>query len=287
MEKILRQSYLKVIEDEKFIKLTFFSLLPYSLLFVVYLFYQTYFFITSFNNWVNWWEFKSYIQTIFSFWEISVFVVWVILVILLAIYFFIPPIAEAALINYLRNWGTISSALWKWIVKFFYMLELHWFLSLFSFMFFIIVTSRLYILNMLDPVFIKPLLFLWLVLIIFFNFITVYSRFLIVIDWLSPFEAIKKSMKLSFLNLSTTFKGFVIYMFLYFRFFLNILILIGIPLFVLYLFLRTNIFHTEIVKYTIYAIIVILFIVTAYINSLIEAFFISMWYNIFMKIDKE
>jgi len=287
MEKILRQSYLKVIEDEKFIKLTFFSFLPYSLLFVVYLFYQTYFFIVSFNTWVNWGKLKLYIQNVFAFWESNFFMLWTILLVILLIYFFIPPIAEAALINYLKNWCSISSALWKWIVKFFYMLELHWFLSLFTFLFFLIVASRLYVLNMLDPVFVKPLLIVWLILIFFFNFTTVYSRFLVVIEWLSPFDAIKESIKLTFLNLSITFKGFVIYMLLYLRFFFNILVLIGIPLFVLYLFLHSNISNTEVVKYTIYTIIVILFIITAYVNSLIEAFFISMWYNIFMKIDKE
>jgi hypothetical protein len=47
MDSILKKAYSKVVDDEKFVKLTFFSLLPYSLLFVAYLFYQAYFVITS------------------------------------------------------------------------------------------------------------------------------------------------------------------------------------------------------------------------------------------------
>ena len=67
MDNILKKAYHKVVEDESFVKLTVFSLLPYSLLFVAYLFYQTYFVITSFQGGVRWNELKLYIENVFAF----------------------------------------------------------------------------------------------------------------------------------------------------------------------------------------------------------------------------
>ncbi len=285
MDLILKKAYHKVIEDEKFVKLTVLSLLPYSLLFVIYLFDQTYFILTSLNNWVQWNELKLYIENIFSIWENYLFLLIVLVVIILAIYYFIPPIAEAALIYYLEKWNSISSALWKWLIKFFSMFELHWFLSLFSFLLFFIVVSRLYILDMLDPNFVIPLIFIWLLFIVFFNFTTVYAKYLIVLENYSAFDAIKYSIKLTFLNFKISFKWYLIYIFLYVRVIINIIILIWIPLIILYLFLKSNISNIDLVKYSIYIVIFVLFLLTAYINWIIESFFVAMWYEIFKKIE--
>ena len=74
---------------------------------------------------------------------------------------------------------------------------------------------------------------------------------------------------------------------MYIRFLINIVILVGIPILVLYLFLKTGVANLELVKYSIFFIMFLLFLLTAYVNAIIEAFFISMWYNIFSIIEKD
>jgi len=286
MKSIFKKSYENIIEDTSFIKLTFFSLLPYSIVFVLYLFYQTYFIITSIKYWVDWNELRLYIQNVFSFGEHNIIIFSLIIFFILAVYFLIPPIAESALIYYLSWEKKISVALGKWFLKFFPMFEYHGLMSIFSFLFFFIVVSRLYVVNMIDSLFIFPLLIVWFILIILFNFFWLYARFLIVLEDMNPFEALKESMKLVILNFPITFKAYLMYLFLYIRFLLNILVLIWIPLLVTYLFLKSNIANNEVVKYSVYVVMFILFLLTAYINSIIEAFFINVWFELFKLIKK-
>jgi hypothetical protein len=89
------------------------------------------------------------------------------------------------------------------------------------------------------------------------------------------------------MNLSVTLKYFSIQLVLYVRFFVNIIVLVGIPLLILYIFLKSGFVNLELVKYIVIFIMILLFFLTAYVNAIIEAFFISMWYYIFEEIEKE
>lgn len=286
-DKILKKSYEKVLNDSSFVKLTIFSFLPYSILFVWYLFYQTYFVVHSINSWFKFHDLKVYIDQIFSFWQHFFVLMIVSLSIILILYFLLPPIWEWALINYLDKKKSVWSCLWKWFINFFKMFELHGFLSLFSFLLFFVFLSRLYVFNMLDTTFILPLIIIWLVFILFFNFTLFYAKYLIILEDITPFESIWESIKLTFLNLRITLKYFIIYLLLYVRYIINILIVVWVPLLVLYIFLKTNISNIEFVKYTIFFIMFVLFIIVAYVNWIVEAFFISMWYEVFKVIDKK
>lgn len=286
-DKILKKSYEKVLNDSSFVKLTIFSFLPYSILFVWYLFYQTYFVVHSINSWFKFHDLKIYIDQIFSFWQHFFVLMIVSLSIILILYFLLPPIWEWALINYLDKKKSVWSCLWKWFINFFKMFELHGFLSLFSFLLFFVFLSRLYVFNMLDTTFILPLIIIWLVFILFFNFTLFYAKYLIILEDITPFESIWESIKLTFLNLRITLKYFIIYLLLYVRYIINILIVVWVPLLVLYIFLKTNISNIEFVKYTIFFIMFVLFIIVAYVNWIVEAFFISMWYEVFKVIDKK
>lgn len=287
MDNVLKKSYEKVLNDSDFVKLTIFSLLPYSLLFVWYIFYQTYFFINTLKSWFHFYTLKIYIDKVFSYGEaffvpfVSMIVIWLIL------YFFFPPIAEWALISYLDKNKSIWSSLGRWLVKFFPMFELHGIMSLFSFLFLFIVISRLYALDMMDSTFIEPLIIIWFIFSLFFNFSVMYAKYFIVLENMGPFDAVRESIKISFLNIKITFKYFIIYILLYFRLIFNILILIWIPLWALYLFLKFWSLDTEIVKYVVFVLMWLMFLLTAYINGIIEAFFISMWYEVFKELDKE
>jgi len=287
MDNIIKKSYDLIINDWKFVELTIFSFLPYSLLFVWYLFYQTYFFIHSIQVWFHLYDLKQYVDEIFKFWQHFWFILLIIVLFILIAYIFLPPISEWALITYLEKKKWLWNSIWKWFTKFFPMFELHWFMSLFSFLWFFIIISRLYITNMLNNFFVITLITIWFFFIIFFNFSLFYSKYLIVLENYSTFDAIKQSMKLTFLNIWKTWKYFIIYLVLYLRFIINVIIIVWLPILVLLLFLKLNIWDIEIVKLTIYWLMWILFILTAYINWIVEAFFISMWYNIFIEIEKE
>ena len=286
MDWIVKKSYDLLLEDSNLIKLTFIAFLPYSLIFVWYLFYQTYFILTSAQSWVHWSELKLYIENIFAFSWNHIVLALIVASLILVAYFFIPPIAEAALIEYLDKKKWVWYAIWKWLLKFFHMFELHWFLSLFSFLFFFIVVSRLYVLKMLDPVFVVPFLITWFFFILFFNFTWIYSKYLVVLEDLTPFEAIKKSIVLTFLNLRKTWKYFMLYLMFYIRFLINVLVIVGLPILILYLFLKANVSNASLVRYTIYFLMLLLFILTAYVNGIVEAFFVTMWYNVFKEIEK-
>jgi len=286
-DKTLKSSYDKVINDNSFVKLTVFSFLPYSMLFVWYLCYQTYFVISSINSWFNLYELKIYIDKVFVFWEHFFILILIAFVMILILYFFLPPIWEWALINYLDTKKSIWSCMWKWFVNFFKMFELHGFLSLFSFLFFFIVISRIYVFDMLDSTFILPLIFIWLFFVLFFNFTLFYAKYLIVLEWFDVFDSIKESVKLTFLNTKQTIKYFIIYLLLYIRYIINILIVVWIPLLVLYIFLKTDVANIQFVKYAIFFIMFLLFFLVAYVNWIVEAFFIAMWYEIFKNIERE
>jgi len=287
MNNIIKRSYDLVINDSNFVKLTIFSLLPYSLLFVWYIFYQTYFFIHTMQVWFHLYELKVYMDNIFKIGQHFWYVLLVISILIVIFYVFFPPIAEWALITYLDKKKWIWSSIWLWFTKFFPMFELHWFISLFSFLWFIIIVSRLYIANMLENIFVWTLIIVWFLIIIFLNFSIFYAKYLIILDWYNAFDAIKQSIKLTFLNLWKTWKYFKLYLLLYLRFLINVVILVWLPIVVLLIFLKLNIWNIKVVKYSIYIIMWFLFFLTAYINWIVEAFFISMWYNIFKEIDKE
>lgn len=285
--KILKESYKLVLNDSKFVRLITFSFLPYSFLFVWYLFYQAYFFFSNLNPDSDFVNIKNYIDQVFSFWQdflIFMVIVWIIIGIL---YFLMPPVWEASLIHYLDKDKSLSDALGKGFTKFFKMFELHGFLSLFSFLFYFVFVSRLYVLDLFDVTFVLPLLIIWFFFVAFFNFSLFYSRFLIVLEKYDAFDSIKESIRLSILNFRKTWKYFIIYMLLYLRYIINIFIVVGIPLIILYFFLKTDVSNIEFVKYSILIIMSLLFVLVAYVNGIIEAFFISMWYEVFKILDRD
>lgn len=285
MDNIIKKSYDLILNDSNFVKLTMLTLLPYSFLFVWYLFYQTYFVIHSLQSWFHLYDLKLYVDIFFKFSQHFFWLVFIVFFLVIIFYVFIPPIGESVLIMYLDKKKWIWNSIGSWILKFFPMFELHWFVSLFSFLFFFIVVSRLYIVDMLDNFFVLTGISIWLIFLIFFNFTLFYAKFLVVLDDYSTFDAIKHSIKLTFLNFSKTFRYFRLYLLLYIRFIINVIIIVWIPIVVLYIFLKFDISNSNLVRYSVFTIMWILFLLTSYINWIVEAFFISVWYNVFKNID--
>ncbi len=284
-DKILISAYEQILEDTKLIRLATITYIFHSIIFVVYILYQTYFIFSqiSWNTWLLQLILK-YIQSLLNHENLLIISI-ILLSILLIGYFLLPPIAEASIIYYLndkeKKW---SKSLWKWVLKFFPMFELHGFLSLFSFLAFFIAISRFYVLNILSHPLVITITIIWLILIIVISIITPYTKYIIVLEnkWLK--EAIKSSLSLTLENFPTTIKYVFINYILYIRFLINILIIVWIPLITIVLIVKFNLNNSEIWKYILIIIILTTTFLTAYINGIIEAFFLTYWNKVYKKI---
>lgn len=92
---------------------------------------------------------------------------------------------------------------------------------------------------------------------------------------------------MTFSNLALTFQLVIFEVILLLRFILNALLVIGVPLLFIYLAFALNIIQYSIVETIIWVITILLIIFLAYINSLIETFFLTYWYTAYQKIIHE
>ncbi len=287
--KVVEKSYSQIIEDTKLIKLATFTMLPYSFLFIFYVLYQAYFVLEMLGkSHINIESIKDYINLLSDIMGPSMYIYIIVLVIIgLFFYYILPPIAEWAIIIYLNKKKPISQSIMMWVTKFFPMFWLHGLLSIFSYIFFIVVIARVWAIWMLDNIYITTLMSIRFILIICVNFLTVYAKYFIVLEGKWVREAISDSVHIALLNFPVTLKYTLLSYFLYLRFIINILFLIWIPALFLYFVLKTNFFDYNVSKYIIFVILAILILITAYIEGIIAAFFITQWNNVFIHVKND
>jgi len=92
---------------------------------------------------------------------------------------------------------------------------------------------------------------------------------------------------LAIYNMWITLKFIVINIFLYLRFIVNILIVVWIPLLLLRWASKLEIANSPIFNTVVIIIIVSLMALTAYINGIIEAFFITYWWKVYKRISDD
>lgn len=90
-------------------------------------------------------------------------------------------------------------------------------------------------------------------------------------------------MQLGLENLRLSVKFALISYVLHLRALINILIFLGIPALIIYGATKLDISSQGFIKYVIYGTLIILGLLTAYINGIVEAFFTTIWYNIYKK----
>lgn len=285
---ILNEAYQEISEDNKLIRLATLTTIIYSIIFVIYIMYQVNFII---SQWEWHWETINIAIQYINYFVENLKILWIAFIwwIILAIwYFLLPPIADWALISYVKSEDkSWRKALMKWFLNFFPMFEYNAMIWVVNFLVYFIAVTRAYSMWILDNLFMQILLWIWWIMIIFASIFFHYSKFLIILNWMWPIEAIKKSSILTFMNFWITFKFVIINYLLYIRFIINIIILIFIPWAIIYVSNMIWVFDNMIIKYITYSIFIILIILTAYINGIIEAFFINYWYKVFKKINKE
>ncbi len=285
---ILIDSYWEISDDTKLVRLASLTTIIYSVIFVIYVIYQSYYLLSDATwqaesldialNYINF--FMENIEMLwFAFVWILVLAIW---------YFLLPPIADWALISYVNDknkWW--KSALAKWFLNFFPMFEYNAMTSVVNFLIFFIAVSRAYTMWILDNIFIQVIIWIWWFMIFFTSIFFHYAKFLIVLEWMWPVDAMKRSIILSVENFWITLKFVFINYLLYIRFLINIIILIFIPWIIILISDTLWFIDTEIMKYITYLIFWFLIIITAYINWIIEAFFITYWHKVYKIINKD
>lgn len=279
---ILREALNAISEDPKIIRLATITTFIHSLLFIWYLIYLIVSLSTTNRWWILWliWDLGDIVMP--SWWVlVALIVLWVILLIW---YSLLPPIWDAAMIFYVSDrekWWTAS--LWSGITRFFPMFEFNATLSLLNLVTWWILATRLYVLDVLNLLTIALLIMRFLVILLAMFFLP-YTKFIITLDDTKYFEAMKQSMVLTLRNMWITFKFVLINLFLYVRFIINIAIVIGIPIWLIYLASKLDFADSWWFQTVVIIISIALVALTAYINGIIEAFFISYRWRVYEKV---
>ena len=285
INKAVEEAYWLVSNDTKFVRLTTLTTIIHSIIFLLYVWVSSRRVFASNSANSKWlWNLLQSIELLFTssavFWR----AIWI--GIILAIwYFLLPPIWEASLIYYLsaeeKRW---SVSLGKWFSQFFPMFEYNSLISFFTLLPYFIVLSRFWVLDLLGNILVIIIMVLWWLIILFAWIFLPFTKYYIVIEDLKPFDAMKKSMNLSLSHLGTATRTAVLQYILSIRFIINILLFLGLPLLILYIATAFDITHWWPVATIIIIVSIIVGLLTAYINWIIEAFFITLRYRLFVEI---
>lgn len=216
----------------------------------------------------------------------------VIIIVIVAIIFLwyslLYPVWQSALIHYLnKDWQKVSKAIGKWMNDFFVMFEFEAMMFSFSIFMYMITILRVFMLNILDSTFVIILIIIWWIVVFLATVLWSYVKFVIVLEGKNVFSAIKRSSYLTIMNFGVTIKFIIIQLFLTIRFLVNAIIVMWIPFLIVYISIWLNIIESKFVWYMIAISIVILIIFMAYINAIIEAFFMTYRYKVYTAITQE
>ena len=275
---ILSKSYEHISEDTKFIRLVTITNFVHSLVFVFVVLYNIYMVMWHLTSKASI-DINKYITQILVTPNITT--VFAILGIVLLIWqFLLPPIWEAAAIYYINDpEHKGKSAIKRWLPKFFQLFEYDWMFYFFTYFTFIVFVSRLWILDIIWQPIVMALVIIWWLVVIWVNICIPYARYLLVLEDKSIADSISWAVDMALWNLTISIKLATITMILNLRFIINIMILVGVPLLFIYIIMYFGRSKNEFIKYGIYATIWGLTLLLAYINGIIESYFVCMRYE--------
>lgn len=286
-KSILRDAVNTLFQNPKIIRLSFLTLVFYSIVrmyFIVY--YFNTFLIYKYESWVPLSDAFLYLLDKLNNRNLR-WILWLVAVIILG-YLWLHPIWDAAVISALDNpeQSGFKSFL-KWSGKFFPMLE-YWGLSIPFWLFtFCTVVLRLYLMEVFDSVFMDIAVGIWALMVLFASVCRSYAKIIIALQGGQIFDAIKKSTSLALNNLWLSIKLMFVEVILLLRFILIGLLIVGIPLGMIYIAVWLDVIQNSIVESTIRIIAAILLFVLAYINCIVEAFFLTYRYKAYKTINEK
>ena len=111
-----------------------------------------------------------------------------------------------------------------------------------------------------------------------------YARIIIALEGCQVFDAIKKSTSLAMNNLGLSVKLMFVELLLMLRFIVIGLLIVGIPVLLIYIAVWLDVIQNSFVETTIRVVAAGLLLVIAYLNCIVEAFFLTYWYQAYRKI---
>ena len=282
--QILSDSVTVLFQNPKLIRLSFLTLVFYSIVriyFIVY--YFNTFLLYKYESWVQLSDAFIYVlDKLNNQWILRV-VIWVIIVLIWYLWF--HPIGEASVVSALDN--PQQSAFRSFVRgsgKFFPMLEYSWLSIPFWVFTFCTVMLRLYLMDIFDNIFITIIVGIRWFLVLFASVCWSYARIIIALEGCQVFDAIKKSTSLAMNNLGLSVKLMFVELLLMLRFIVIGLLIVGIPVLLIYIAVWLDVIQNSFVETTIRVVAASLLLVIAYLNCIVEAFFLTYWYQAYRKI---
>lgn len=282
--EILSDSVTVLFQNPKLIRLSFLTLVFYSIVriyFIVY--YFNTFLLYKYESWVQLSDAFIYVLDKLNNQWILRAVIWVIIVLIWYLWF--HPIGEASVVSALDN--PQQSAFRSFVRgsgKFFPMLEYSWLSIPFWVFTFCTVMLRLYLMDIFDNIFITIIVGIRWFLVLFASVCWSYARIIIALEGCQVFDAIKKSTSLAMNNLALSVKLMFVELLLMLRFIVIGLLIVGIPVLLIYIAVWLDVIQNSFVETTIRVVAASLLLVIAYLNCIVEAFFLTYWYQAYRKI---
>ena len=282
--QILSDSVTVLFQNPKLIRLSFLTLVFYSIVriyFIVY--YFNTFLLYKYESWVQLSDAFIYVLDKLNNQWILRAVIWVIIVLIWYLWF--QPIGEASVVSALDN--PQQSAFRSFVRgsgKFFPMLEYSWLSIPFWVFTFCTVMLRLYLMDIFDNIFITIIVGIRWFLVLFASVCWSYARIIIALEGCQVFDAIKKSTSLAMNNLGLSVKLMFVELLLMLRFIVIGLLIVGIPVLLIYIAVWLDVIQNSFVETTIRVVAASLLLVIAYLNCIVEAFFLTYWYQAYRKI---
>ena len=282
--QILSDSVTVLFQNPKLIRLSFLTLVFYSIVriyFIVY--YFNTFLLYKYESWVQLSDAFIYVLDKLNNQWILRAVIWVIVVLIWYLWF--HPIGEASVVSALDN--PQQSAFRSFVRgsgKFFPMLEYSWLSIPFWVFTFCTVMLRLYLMDIFDNIFITIIVGIRWFLVLFASVCWSYARIIIALEGCQVFDAIKKSTSLAMNNLWLSVKLMFVELLLMLRFIVIGLLIVGIPVLLIYIAVWLDVIQNSFVETTIRVVAASLLLVIAYLNCIVEAFFLTYWYQAYRKI---
>ena len=143
---------------------------------------------------------------------------------------------------------------------------------------------RLYLMDIFDNIFITIIVGIRWFLVLFASVCWSYARIIIALEGCQVFDAIKKSTSLAMNNLGLSVKLMFVELLLMLRFIVIGLLIVGIPVLLIYIAVWLDVIQNSFVETTIRVVAASLLLVIAYLNCIVEAFFLTYWYEAYRKI---
>jgi hypothetical protein len=181
----------------------------------------------------------------------------------------------------------MKAALQKGRTDFFPMFEFGFVAIVFSPIVYCLAVFKILIVDNNRSITMLIILGLWGSIMTVINSLRVYTRYMITIERLPLYEAMKKSFGLAIANSRNTSRYMRVQTILLVNFSLNLLLVLGIPIMVIYGAIAMNIIQYQIIKILVYIIFFVMVLLGSYMSAIIRAFFVYYWYEIYNNLKKK